>query len=107
MNRRKFFKTTAISTAGLSLVPKEIFLANRKMGSTYFGVHSFVENNPEAVFIMRTDVDKKTNSVKIYEIGTAFAKSVLVSKEEGELGAVPITNLIAIKQNLTTCNNFS
>ena len=106
MDRRKFFKTTAISAAGLSLAPKDILLANSKMSNTYFGVHSFVEDNPEAVFIMRTDVDKKTNSAKIYETGNAFAKSVLVPKEEGDVGAVPVSNLVAIKPNLTLRFNF-
>ncbi len=102
MDRRKFFKTTAISAAGLSLAPKDILLANNNMDNKYFGVNSFVEDNPEAVFIMRTNVDKKTNSAKIYEVGTAFAKSILVPKEEGELGAVPISNIVAIKPNLTS-----
>lgn len=100
MDRRKFFKTSAISAAGLSLVPKDMLAG--KVDTTHFGVHQFIEENPEAVFIMRTDVDVKTNSAKIYEIGTAFAKSVLVPKEEGELGAVPISNMVAIKPNLTS-----
>lgn len=106
MDRRKFFKTTAISAAGLSLASKDVLMANSKMSNTYFGVHSFVEENPNAVFIMRTDVDKKTNSAKIYETGAAFAKSVLVPKEEGDAGAVPVSNLIAIKPNLTLRFNF-
>ncbi len=101
MDRRKFFKTTAISAAGLSIASKDILLANSKIDTTHFGVHQFIEENPEAVFIMRTDVDKKTNSAKIYETSTAFAKSVLVPKEEGELGAVPISDMVAIKPNLT------
>ncbi len=101
MDRRKFFKTTAISAAGLSIASKDILLANSKIDITHFGVHQFIEENPEAVFIMRTDVDKKTNSAKIYETSSAFAKSVLVPKEEGELGAVPISNMVAIKPNLT------
>ena len=105
MDRRKFFKTTAISAVGLSITSKDILLANNKIDSAYFGVNSFIEENPEAVFIMRTDVDKKTNSAKIYETATAFAKSVLIPKEKGELGAVPISNMVAIKPNLTLRNH--
>lgn len=106
MDRRKFFKTTAISAAGLSLAPKDVLLANNKIDTSFFGVHQFIEENPEAVFIMRTDVDKKTNSSKIHNIGTQFAKSVLVPKEEGDAGAVPISNLVAIKPNLTLRFSF-
>ncbi len=101
MDRRKFFKTTAISAAGLSLASKDVLLANSKVNSSYFGVHQFIEDNPEAVFIMRTNIDKKTNSSAIKETSKAFAKSVLVPKTEGEVGAVPISNLVAIKPNLT------
>ena len=106
MDRRKFFKTTAISAAGLSLAPKEILKAKEKIDTGYFGVNPIIEENPDAVFIMKTDVDVKTNSAKIYETGNAFAKSVLVSKNEGEVGAVPVSNFIAIKPNLTLRNSF-
>ncbi len=106
MDRRKFFKTSAISAAGLSLVSKDILLANSKIDTTYFGVHQFVEENPEAVFIMQTNVDKKTNSIKIYETALEFAKSILVPKQESDIGAVHVNRLIAIKPNLTLRSNF-
>jgi hypothetical protein len=106
MDRRKFFKTTAISAAGLSLAPKGVLRAKEKAGSGYFGVNDFIENNPDAVFIMRTDVDKKTNSAKIYSTGVEFAKSVLIPKEDGENGAIPVSNFIAIKPNITLRFNF-
>ena len=101
MDRRKFFKKTALSAAGISLIPKGSLLASNSDGTEYFGVHSFVDENPEAVFIMRTDVDVKTNSTAIFNTAKSFADSVLVPKEEGDSGAVPVSNLVSIKPNLT------
>jgi len=100
MDRRKFFKKTALSAAGISLVSKNALLA-KTSDTEYFGIHSFIEENPEAVFIMRTDVDVKTNGTAIYNTGKAFAESVLVEKNAGDAGAVPVSNLVAIKPNLT------
>jgi hypothetical protein len=101
VDRRKFVKTTAISAAGLSFLPHGDVKAKEKTDTGFFGVSSAVEDNPDAVFILRTDVDVKTNSSKIYNIGKNFAKSILVSKEAGAKGAIPVTNLIAIKPNIT------
>ena len=106
MDRRKFFKKTALSAAGISLIPKSKLLSETLDGTGYFGVHPFVEENPDAVFIMRTDVDVKTNGTAIYNAGKSFASTVLVAKNSGDPGAVPVSNFIAIKPNLTLRFHF-
>lgn len=77
--------------------PASIFTAASKP-SGYFGVHPFVDQHPEAVFIMRTHVDRKTNSGACKRVGLDFGRSVFVPMDET---GVPATHDIATKPNLT------
>jgi hypothetical protein len=61
-------------------------------------VHPFVEQHPEAVFIMRTHVDYKTNSAACKNAGLDFGRSVLVPMDST---GTPVTHDIATKPNLT------
>ena len=94
-NRRNFLKTLPL--AGMAGQFNQVHaLTSRKSANDYFGVHEFIENNPEAVFIMKTDIDVKTNDEAKKSAGMEFGRSVLVPKEDG----VPITNLVTIKPKL-------
>jgi hypothetical protein len=64
------------------------------------GVHPFIQDNPDAVFIMRTDVDVKTNSAAMLDAGLNFGRSVFGLTDDPAYG-IPLTNHIAIKPNLT------
>jgi hypothetical protein len=64
----------------------------------YFGVHPFVEQHPEAVFILRTHVDYKTNSDACKRVGLDFGRSVFVPMDNN---GIPVTYNIATKPNLT------
>ena len=88
-------------SGALIVDPKNAFSSNHKVSSDFFGVHPFIEQNPEAVFIMRTSVDVKTNSETKKQVGVDFGKSVFVEQAEG---GVPISNIVAIKPNLTDRN---
>ena len=97
-NRRQFIKN-AVSIGALGLVkPSIIYSAQQKRSSDKFGVHPFIEKHPEAVFIMRTDVDVKTNSTAKKDTGLRFAQSVFLPMRRGGL---PLTHMIPIKPNLT------
>jgi len=97
LNRRNFLKT-ASAASGLGLTGILNTLASRHQDSSgFFGVHEFIENNPEAVFIMKTDIDVKTNDEAKKQAGMEFGRSVIVPKEDG----VPLTSLIPIKPNIT------
>jgi len=103
LNRRDFIKS--VSTAGaMGLVRPMSVLSSDKKTSGYFGVHSFVENHPEAVFIMRTDVDVKTNAQAMKNAGLKFGRSVFVQKTKGK-GSIPLTHRVAVKPNIT--NSFT
>jgi len=98
LNRRNFLKKAALATGSATMVKPIKALSSRyQTSSNYFGVHEFIENHPEAVFIMRTNVDVKTNHEAVTSAGLAFGQSVFVPKDDG----VPITNLLAIKPNIT------
>ncbi len=95
--RRDFLKTTSLA-GGLSAAKPIKSLASRyQTSSEYFNVHPFVENNPNAVFIMKTNVDEKTNHTAITNAGLDFARSVFVPSDSG----IPLTYLIPIKPNIT------
>ncbi len=77
--------------------PASVFSAMSKL-SGYFGVHPFVEQHPEAVFIMRTRVDYKTNSESCKRVGLDFGRTVFVPMDKT---GTPVTRDIATKPNLT------
>lgn len=100
LNRRVFLRT-AVLTGGFFTAGTIRPLASRYQSSSgYFGIHSFVENHPDAVFIMKTSVDVKTNSQAKTDAGRAFGRSVFVPKDEKS--GMPVTHKVAIKPNLTT-----
>ncbi len=67
VNRREFLKASALGALGLTPAVKS--LASRRQTSGYFTVHPFIENHPEAVFIMPTRIDNKMNSPAKREAG--------------------------------------
>jgi hypothetical protein len=98
INRRQFVQSSFFVGAGMMIDPfKNIF--NRK-ASSLFGVHPFILQNPEAVFVMRTDIDLKTNSSAIKAAGLDFGRSVFNLTDDLENG-IPLTHKVVIKPNLT------
>lgn len=100
LTRRDFLKaSTAAGTLALTK-PIEVLASRYQDSSGFFGVHPFIEANPDAVFIMRTDVDVKTNTDAMRQTGLEFGRNVLVPMS-GEDGGVPLTHNVAIKPNIT------
>jgi uncharacterized protein (DUF362 family) len=64
----------------------------------YFRLHPFLEAHPEAVFIERTQVDAKTNTLAKRQAGFALAQTLF---EVGAPSGIPLGRKIAIKPNLT------
>lgn len=101
INRRNFLKTSAAVIGGAQFVrPASVFSAPAAP-SGYFGVHPFVEQHPEAVFIMRTNVDYKTNSEACRQTGLDLGRSLLVPMDST---GTPVSSYIATKANLTAHN---
>jgi len=100
INRREFLKAAAAaSSMGFSSTVRALTSLSQD-SSGFFGVHPFIEKHPEAVFIMRTNVDDKANSESKLNAGLDFSRSVMVPRSEAE-GGVPLTHLIPVKPNLT------
>jgi uncharacterized protein (DUF362 family) len=100
ITRRTFIKTAAAAGASIALRPLSALGGTAETATAGFGVHPFVDSHPDAVFIMRTSVDLKTNAAAIKQAGLSFGRSVFISQDV-EAGGIPLTRDIAIKPNLT------
>jgi len=98
ITRRNFIKTAALAANMGTLNPVKVFAADTRETTGYFGVHPFIEQHPEAVFIMLTDVDVKTNADANKREGMKFANEVIIPKDET---GIPTSHLIPIKPNIT------
>lgn len=105
LNRRDFIKSATVA-GGIGLTGRIDALTSRRQDSTgFFGVHPFIDAHPDAVFIMKTNVDVKTNAEAITQAGLDFGRSVIIPRTK-EDGGIPLTHTIAIKPNLT-CSSTS
>jgi hypothetical protein len=97
-SRRDFLKSSPLLCGSLGFIGRASIFAAASKPSGYFGVHPFVEQHPEAVFILRTHVDYKTNSDACKRVGLDFGRSVFVPMDNT---GIPATYNIAAKPNLT------
>ena len=97
--RRSFLKMMAAAGAGAAVSPIRALASRQQSSAAYFGVHQFIDSHPEAVFIMRTNVDQRFNSEAKKQAGLAFGRSVFVPLESG---GIPITTVIPVKPNIKT-----
>jgi uncharacterized protein (DUF362 family) len=100
ISRRTFLKTSSIAGTAVALNASPVFCRLLKQSLDYYGVHPFIDAHPDAVFILRTNVDVKTNSASIKDVGLNFGRSVFVHLDPGD-GAVPIDYKVALKPNIT------
>ena len=98
ITRRQFFQSSLLAGAGLMFGSSK----NNENGtkSTFFSVNPFILQNPDSVFIMKTHVDRKTNSSAIKSAGLDFGRSVFGLSDNPAEG-IPLTHKIVIKPNLT------
>jgi uncharacterized protein (DUF362 family) len=96
VTRREFLRAGAVAATGawaganlqaLTPAPKP-----------YFGVHPFIERNPKAVFLRRTNVlEKMDASAKLRE-GLTLARQIFVPMDRP---GIPITHRVVLKPNAT------
>ena len=98
MDRRQFVKSLAAAgVSSLLPAPGRLF-ANASSPVQMFALHPFVENHPEAVFILRTSVGAKTDDAAKRDAGSRFARQLFsLSDTRG----IPLGYKLAIKPNLT------
>jgi len=101
LNRRNFIKSSSLLVGAAAFTGRSSVFAAASTPSGFFGVHPFVEQHPEAVFILRTHVDRKTNSAACKQVGLDLGRSIFVPMDST---GVPVTHNIATKPNLTAHN---
>jgi len=94
ITRRGFVKQSVAGIAGLTVTGSSNRARSAVSGA--FSVHPFVTSNPNAVFIMRTNVDNKFDTEAKVKAGRDFSGSVFVSDDDG----VPPDWKIALKANM-------
>jgi uncharacterized protein (DUF362 family) len=100
LDRRSFLKTVAATGAAVAFTPHEAFSSFARTTTTGFGIHPFIDAHPDAVFIMKTSVDVKTNAAAIKEAALSFGRSVFLARDVAD-GGIPMSTKIAVKPNLT------
>ncbi len=100
LDRRSFIISSVIAGSGLMLNPMKAMSMQVKAADSLFGLHPFVQGNSDAVFIMKTSVDIKTNAEAMKAAGLSFGRSVLGLTNDTETG-VPLSNKFTFKPNLT------
>lgn len=97
MDRRSFVKSVAAAGIATSLSPV-ILAGTRRAQNSYLKLHPFIENNPDAVFIKRTNVLEKTDTSQKKLEGLNFCKELFTASDSD---GIPFTHMLGIKPNLT------
>jgi len=100
ITRRTFIKNVSLASGALILNPFQHRLFGNP-SNQFFALHPFIENNPDAVFIMKTNVDTKLNAEAIKKAGLEFGRSVFINTDDDTNG-IPLDKPFAIKPNLTS-----
>ncbi len=98
-SRRDFLRLASLAGGAVALKPDFILAARRT--SHYFGLNTFIENHPDAVFILRTSVDAKTNASALRDVSHQLGTTMFVVRPDAEESYSTDTNII-IKPNLTS-----
>ncbi|MEN8202899.1 MAG: DUF362 domain-containing protein [Bacteroidota bacterium] len=100
LDRRSFIRSTLAVGSGVLFNPVDVLSRTPNRQGSMMGVHPFIHEHPDAVFIMRTNVDVKTNSDAMKQAGLVFGRSVFGLTDDSDIG-VPLTHQYVIKPNLT------
>lgn len=101
ITRRTFLKKVSLAGGAVIFLPVSAYTQRSKSSAACFALHQFIENNPDAVFIMKTQVDTKFNAEAIKQAGLDFGRSVFFGSDDPENG-IPLDHAFAIKPNLTS-----
>jgi len=97
VSRRDFLRMSSMGTGMAASAP--LWAVPSRTPRQYFGLHSFIEANPKAVFIRRTHVPHKMDSAAKMEEGLRLAREIFVPLDQP---GVPVTHRIILKPNHTS-----
>ena len=98
VSRRDFIKASALAGGALFLNVHKSW--GRSSSSEFFALNDFIQSHPDAVFILRTSVDEKTNTSALLEVGQKLGSTLFVSTPDPS-DAFPMTTDIIFKPNIT------
>ena len=101
VSRREFFQFGAAAAAGIVGLGSAKGMpapAPSRTPQAYFGLHEFIEKNPKAVFIRRTNVPDKMDSAAKLREGVNLARQIFVPLDRP---GIPISHRIVLKPNAT------
>lgn len=99
VTRRDFLKTAALAGGAAVFNVRKLKGGNHE--TSYFGLNDFLVYHPDAVFVLRTAVDVKTNTAAIRDAGYQLGKTLFVLKP-GPDNACPVDGTVNIKPNVTS-----
>ncbi|HUL00736.1 MAG TPA: DUF362 domain-containing protein [Nitrospirota bacterium] len=97
-DRRHFLKALTLTGSALFLNYRD--LLSESMYNVHFGLNQFIETHPDAVFILRTNVDSKTDASAILDAGHKLGTSLFQVESDPSSG-YPISTNVVIKPNIT------
>ena len=100
MTRRDALKGGLAALAG-ALVPESAARAASRPAK-YFSLHSFIEKNPKAVFIRRTNVANKMDAEAKRLEGLKLSQSIFVGRDDA---GIPMTHRVLLKPNATSMSS--
>ena len=95
--RRDFLKT--VSLAGGAAMVDLRSLSGQLLNPTGFRLNEFIETHPDAVFILRTNVDVKTNAAAIKTVGYQLGHTLFVPGPF--MNSRAVDDPVVIKPNVT------
>ena len=101
-SRREFLKTAALgaATASLPAIAAPPAATADREPKGFFALHPFIEKNPKAVFIRRTNVPDKLHEESKRNEGLKLAREIFVPMD-GKPG-IPVTHRVVLKPNSTS-----
>jgi hypothetical protein len=101
LTRRDFLRTSALAAAGM-IPGVRLAGASFAVPQAYFGLHSFIESNPKAVFIRRTRVAHKMDEEAKRREGLTLAREIFVPMERP---GIPVTHRVVLKPNFMSVHS--
>jgi uncharacterized protein (DUF362 family) len=96
VTRRDFIRSSALA-AGAAATGTNLSAAPSRVPQPFFGLHPFIEANPKAVFIRRTNVPDKMHEESKRHEGLQLAREIFVPKQQD---GIPVTHRIVLKPNV-------
>lgn len=98
ISRRHFLQYSASLAAAARLPAMAAATSPSRKPQAYFGLHEFIEKNPKAVFIRRTNVPDKMDAAAKLREGLMLSRQIFVPMDRP---GIPVSHRVVVKPNAT------